>query len=549
MSYLVLARKWRPQGFKDLIGQSPIVRILTNSIEQDKLAHAYIFSGPRGIGKTSTARILAKALNCAEGPTPAPCDKCPSCTAITEGHSVDVIEIDGASNNSVDDIRDLRERVKYAPSGGKYKVYIIDESHMLTTQAFNALLKTLEEPPPHVVFVLATTEPRKIPLTVMSRCQHLPFRSISTEKIRERLVQISEAEDISITGSALGMIARAADGSIRDSLTILDQVASFSTEIHDTDVKDLLGIADFKGLTDITRALLEGKRDEIIGTVAALTNRGTDLRAFTRDLIKFFRDLIVAKLTSGAEGMLDASAEEMGDISKIASGVSLEYLTLIIPELIKAESDVRASFSPRIALEMALVRISYLSMYRPVSDALAALSEGSLNVSAAPPSGGAPVASKAPPEEPSTVKEEPAEFQAPENPAPNPAPAPEPAPEPEAMDAAALLSRIIDSIEDPLLTSKLALASPELNDGSLTLTFKSKDAAICAEPLQKCLDMISKTASDVRRAPTTIEIKVKAARTKREKSIKEKAMSEPLVKEALELFEGRVVDVREVKDN
>ena len=547
MSYLVLARKWRPQGFEDLIGQSPIVRILTNSIEQDKLAHAYIFSGPRGIGKTSTARILAKALNCAEGPTPAPCDKCPSCTAITEGHSVDVIEIDGASNNSVDDIRDLRERVKYAPSGGKHKVYIIDESHMLTTQAFNALLKTLEDPPPHVVFVLATTEPRKIPLTVMSRCQHLPFKRVSTEKIKERLVQISEAEDISITGSALGMIARAADGSIRDSLTILDQVASFSTEIHDTDVKDLLGIADFKGLTDITMALLEGKRDEIIGAVAALTNRGTDLRAFTRDLIKFFRDLIVAKLTSGAEGMLDASAEEMGDISKIASGVSLEYLTLIIPELIKAESDVRASFSPRIALEMALVRISYLSMYRPVSDALAALSEGSLNVSTAPASGSAPVAAKAPPEEPSAVKEEPAEFQAPENPAPNPEP--EPAPEPEAVDAAALLSRIIDSIEDPLLTSKLALANPELNDGSLTLNFKSKDAEICAEPLKKCLDMISKTASDVRRAPTTIEIKVKASRTKHKKSIKEKAMSEPLVKEALELFEGRVIDVREVKDN
>ena len=199
---------------------------------------------------------------------------------------------------------------------------------------------------------------------------------------------------------------------------------------------------------------------------------------------------------------------------------------------------------------MALVRISYLSMYRPVSDALAALSEGFLNVSAASPaSGGAPVAAEAPPEEPSTVKEEPAEFQAPENPAPKPAPAPEPAPESEAMDAAALLGRIIDSISDPLLTSKLALASPELNDGSLTLTFKSKDAEICAEPLKKCLDMISKTASDVRRAPTTIEIKVKASRTKHKKSIKEKAMSEPLVKEALELFEGRVIDVREVKDN
>ncbi|MCK4911907.1 MAG: DNA polymerase III subunit gamma/tau, partial [Thermodesulfovibrionales bacterium] len=418
MSYLVLARKWRPQTFSDLIGQAPIARVLKNSIDQDKLAHAYVFSGPRGVGKTSTARILAKSLNCAEGPTHDPCGKCASCVGIADSSSVDVIEIDGASNNSVDNIRDLRERVKYAPSSSRFKVYIIDEAHMLSTSAFNALLKTLEEPPPHVIFVLATTEAKKIPLTVLSRCQHLPFRRVSTQDIRERLSMIVRSEGIKATEGALTLVARAADGSIRDSLTILDQVASFSTEIHDTDVKDLLGIADFKGLTDITMALLEGKRDEIIGAVAALTNRGTDLRAFTRDLIKFFRDLIVAKLTSGAEGMLDASAEEMGDISKIASGVSLEYLTLIIPELIKAESDVRVSFSPRIALEMALVRISYLSMYRPVSDALAALSEGFSYVSAASPaSGGAPVASKAPPEEPSAVKEEPAEFQAPENPA------------------------------------------------------------------------------------------------------------------------------------
>src|SRR5512134_627739 len=232
MSYLVLARKWRPKTFDDLSGQEPITRILTNAVTQGKISHAYIFSGPRGVGKTSTARILAKALNCKEGPTANPCGVCDSCIGITEGSSVDVIEIDGASNNSVDDIRDLRERVKYAPSGSKYKVYIIDEVHMLSGSAFNALLKTLEEPPSHVIFVLATTEMKKIPATVLSRCQHMPFRRISAGEIKARLKHISDTEDIKISSPALGLVARAADGSMRDSLTILDQISSFSSDIN-----------------------------------------------------------------------------------------------------------------------------------------------------------------------------------------------------------------------------------------------------------------------------------------------------------------------------
>ncbi|MEJ2192395.1 MAG: DNA polymerase III subunit gamma/tau [Nitrospirota bacterium] len=355
MSYLVLARKWRPQGFDQLIGQTPIVRILKNSISQGKTAHAYVFSGPRGVGKTSTARILAKSLNCEEGPTPSPCGRCPSCRAIAEGHSVDVLEIDGASNNSVENIRDLRDRVKYAPSGGRYKIYIIDETHMLSNAAFNALLKTLEEPPPHVIFVLATTEPKKIPLTVMSRCQHLPFRRVSTQAIKERLGEIAAAEGISITEGALGMVARAADGSIRDSLTILDQVTAFSSEVRESDIKSLLDLADFPLLTEVARAAIGGDKGKTLMLVATLVERGTDLRVFARDLTKFFRDLLVAATVKEAEearDTLDLSDEELQAMKSLVSRTSPEHLALILSELIRAEADVRMSFSPRVALEI-----------------------------------------------------------------------------------------------------------------------------------------------------------------------------------------------------
>src|SRR4030067_3500260 len=301
MSYLGLARKWKPQGFDDLIGQEPIIRILKNSIDQEKIAHAYLFSGPRGVGKTSMARILAKALNCKDGPTANPCGQCPSCLSVTDGSSMDVMEIDGASNNSVNDIRDLRERVKYAPSGGRYKVYIIDESHMLSDAAFNALLKTLEKPPPHVVFVLATTAPKKIPSTVLSRCRHLPFRRIPSQEIKERLKKISQAEGINVSGTALELIARAADGSLRDSLTILDQLSSFSSDINDSDVKDLLGITDFSLLSQISVALIEGKREEILKIIEELAERGTDIRSFIKELVHFFRDLLIARVIKKPE--------------------------------------------------------------------------------------------------------------------------------------------------------------------------------------------------------------------------------------------------------
>ena len=238
MSYIVLARKWRPQGFNDLIGQEAVVTTFKNALSSGKIVHAYLFSGPRGVGKTSSARILAKALNCLQRSDSEPCGECRSCKSITQGASVDVLEIDGASNTSVDAVRELREAVKYAPSGGKYKIYIIDEVHMLSTQAFNALLKTLEEPPAHVIFIFATTEPKKIPSTILSRCQHHSFRRITKNMIKGQLNKIIDTEKINIRESALEMIAKAADGSMRDALTLLDQATAFSDDITEEELQN-----------------------------------------------------------------------------------------------------------------------------------------------------------------------------------------------------------------------------------------------------------------------------------------------------------------------
>jgi DNA polymerase-3 subunit gamma/tau len=539
MSYLVLARKWRPRGFEDLIGQESIVKVLTSAVSQGKMAHAYVFSGPRGVGKTSTARILAKSLNCVEGPTPVPCGVCEFCIGITEGSSVDVMEIDGASNNSVDDIRDLRERVKYAPSGGRYKIYIIDEAHMLSTAAFNALLKTLEEPPPHVVFVLATTEARKIPLTVMSRCQHLPFRRVASRAIKDRLRHIVQAEEIQISESALAQIARAADGSMRDSLTILDQLASFTVDIAESDVLGLLDRSDFGTLALTASSVIEGDREGILKAVAALVERGSDLRAFTRDLIGFFRDLLVSRAVTEPEKVLDIGEDEMAFLRKTAPKVSDAQLSLMLTEIMKTEAEVRSAFSPRVALEMSLLRLSYLSTFRPVDEAIALLSgiTSSGEIQRAD--------EKRRPEPPSSSREEHAGEEEPEEEVLAP---PLPAGEVESHTGKSLLQGIIDNLEDPRAAARLAKAEADLREERLVLTFGDADAAICAKPLKDSPEAVEKLATELRGAPTKIEIHIVEKGPAPVSTVKERALSEPTVKEALDLFEGRVVNVKPTND-
>ncbi|WP_353684762.1 DNA polymerase III subunit gamma/tau [Thermodesulfovibrio sp. 3907-1M] len=367
MAYLGLARKYRPQKFSDLTGQEVVVKILENSLKTGKISHAYIFSGPKGVGKTSTARILAKALNCTDSQNK-PCDECPSCTAIKEGRAMSVIEIDAASHTSVENIRDLRENIRYASAEGFYKVYIIDEAHMLSQSAFNAFLKTLEEPPPHVVFVLATTEPRKIPLTVLSRCQHLQFRRIPVNLIKQRLHFICRKENIDITEEALYTLSVNAEGSMRDALTMLDQVTSFTDKVTQEDVNLLIGGTDIKILYELTESLIDGDKEKIVLKVEELNSTGTDFKRLTNDLIQFLRNTLISKITKNFKLYITESESEL--IENLSKKTSEEHLVLLLKELINSEFAIKNSFFPRIIFEITLLKLSFLSHFKNIDEAI-----------------------------------------------------------------------------------------------------------------------------------------------------------------------------------
>ncbi len=365
MSYLVLARKYRPQTFDEVVSQDHVTQTLKNAISANRVAHAMLFAGPRGTGKTTIARILAKAMNCQEGPTPVPCNTCKSCIDITAGKAADVFEIDGASNNSVDQIRELRDNVKYMPQLSHYKIYIIDEVHMLSISAFNALLKTLEEPPDHALFLFATTEVHKIPITILSRCQRHDLKRIHLSSITDHLAALCAKEDISVDRESLGLIAGEAGGCMRDALSLLDQVISCADGRLDYQkIVEVLGVIDRKHIFDLTRAIFNRDIPAFLSIIDGIYNRGHDLKRFYTRLTEHFRNLYVIKLGKGMASLVDVPAHEIDEISTLAQNMSDIYLSQILDLLFREESLVKFSSQPKLAIEM--VGIKMLQMNPPL---------------------------------------------------------------------------------------------------------------------------------------------------------------------------------------
>ncbi len=371
MTYLIYARKYRPKTFEEMIGQRPIVQTLQNAIKNDRVAQAYIFSGMRGVGKTTAARILAKALNCQQGPTPQPCNKCEFCLEINEDRSVDVLEIDGASNRGIDEVRSLREGVKYKPIHSRYKVIIIDEVHQLTDPAFNALLKTLEEPPPHTVFIFATTEFHKVPKTIVSRCQHFEFKKISQKDIINHLIDITQKEKIEVSSFGMNLIADAADGSLRDAQSLLDKAVAFSGEIiRDEDLKEVLGTISREILFAFSGAILGEKPDEIFGLVEKVIEYGYDLRFFFKELIQHFRNILLVKSIPDPQDLLPLNEEEINDLKKEAERASREEILRYLVVLQQGEQELKFSSHPRIYLEVFLVKLCHFKKITDLKDVM-----------------------------------------------------------------------------------------------------------------------------------------------------------------------------------
>ena len=374
MAYQVLARKWRPQTFEKVVAQEPITRTLQNALASGRVAHAFLFSGPRGVGKTSVARILAKALNCVAGPTPHPDNTCEICRQITNGSSLDVLEIDGASNRGIDEVRDLREQIKYLPAQGKFKVYIIDEVHMLTKDAFNALLKTLEEPPAHAVFILATTEPHKVPVTILSRCQRYDFRRIPTGVIQENLGKLAALEGWQVDPEGIALVARAAEGSLRDAQGFLDQVVTFGGEaVTAAEIARILGVTDRGALLSALTAIIGRHGPQLLALIEELYNQGHDLRRFYQDLVLYARHLLLAGLHRESRNLAEVSDSEWEELTALARQVPEVHLHNLLTVLLQGEEELRRAPQPRLALEVLLLKLIHLEPVLPLNAWLAKL--------------------------------------------------------------------------------------------------------------------------------------------------------------------------------
>lgn len=566
MPYLVLARKYRPQIFGEVVDQEHVTRTLTNAITSDRMAHAVLFCGPRGTGKTTVARILAKAMNCQEGPTPSPCNRCRSCREITGGHAADVFEIDGASNNSVEQVRDLRETVRYMPAHSAYKIYIIDEVHMLSTAAFNALLKTLEEPPEHVMFIFATTEPHKIPITIHSRCQRYEFRRIKLEAIVAHMQTLCESEKVEIDDDSLALIAREAGGSMRDALSLLDQImACISDRVTYDQVVDLLGVVDNKQIFDLTTALLSSDISTMLEILDTIYDRGHDMKRLYADLVTHFRNLVLVKMGIDNRQTVDLPDYVVQQMADLVQNMSSAYLQQIFDLFFKQEAVVKYSNHPKLALEMIVLRLLQIKPALPIEDLIDKLDllRHEMMLSPQPPSKSSTAVSGPKPEATVETRSENKPMTVPDE--PKSSKSHTVAIESNRTTAEAkggvdgLWQQIREKISgtNPSLAASLANSrlkkrtdqrlEIEVNANGFQLSMIKRDRSM--EALKKaCRETFGR---DMRVDITATESKspdVSPPQKKDENRLKNEALNHPLVSEALEIFNGKLVDVKILKE-
>ncbi len=549
--YQVIARKYRPQSFTDVVNQEHVKTTLENAIAQNRIAHGYIFSGQRGTGKTTVARILARCLNCIQGPTNAPCGVCASCLEIASGGAVDVIEIDAASNRGINEMRELRENVRYRPQRDRYKVFIVDEAHQITSEAFNALLKTIEEPPAWVVFILCTTEAHKIPATIASRCQHFSFRSVDFEALIERMAWICGQEGIEADQEALSVLAQAGEGSVRDSLSALDQaIACCGSKLDAAVVRTLLGGFSLDSLYRVTQALSEASPGQMLGIVEELERNGSNLQHFSRELARYFRNLLVAKV--GDVRLIPASPQERERLTQIAAPFSEEDLTRYLQLSLDLFRDLQSSLQPRFHLELGLIRMVQAGRLVSIEQALA-------NLGPAPEPAAAPPAPR--PVTPPPVLQAPAP---PKGPSPfeldraKKAQAPEAAP----SSAPATGAEWRERLHSTLMEIGMAFTADGVEHSTVVeaggeLQFSTPEAFLLgmrADDLNQAVRRILgrpmriKITAAEGAAPAAVPVSAAPLRKPPEDEATSRALENPQVKQFQEVFGGHIRTVRNLKE-
>jgi DNA polymerase-3 subunit gamma/tau len=575
VSYKVIARKYRPQTFTEIVGQQHVTQTLANAIKSNRVAHAYIFSGVRGVGKTTTARILAKALNCVKGPTAEPDNTCDSCREISAGTSLDVLEIDAASNRGIDQIRELREMVRYAPASSRYKVVILDEAHQLTDEASNALLKTLEEPPERVVFILATTRPEDLVETIKSRAQLFQFRALTFKEIAGEVERIAKSENLKIDTGAVAVLARAAEGSLRDGLSLLEQAIAYSgDEITDTQVRELLGVVAESVLDDLVEAIATQSAERALSLVHRLITDGQNLQHFCRESIRHFRNLLVARVCGADSVLVAAPPDERPRLAEQAARFTEEDLTRFFQILLSTDDDLRRKPDPRLHLELGLLRLVNAQRLAPLEEILADLRGES------PRAAGSPLSSSFPPPRalsatqsasPSSSVSSSATGAAARM-APSPAPAAQPAP-PAAKLAApvpaspprivaraaeevtgGLASAQVDAIKAALQSQKFLWSMVEhatrweIDGGELRLFFPTESRCVeemlqARDPMERLRTVLNQVVGQPLRVCVKLE-SGRAAVVGRSSELRARFEEDPIVRAMLERFGGQISKIK-----